>query len=51
MRTCTACGAEAQPEARFCAACGAPVATTDSMEERKLVTLLSVNLRKSMTQV
>jgi class 3 adenylate cyclase len=37
---CSACGAENRDEARFCDACGAPLAATAVQEHRKQVTVL-----------
>ncbi|HEY6055979.1 MAG TPA: AAA family ATPase, partial [Gaiellaceae bacterium] len=40
MATCTTCGAGISAAARFCSACGAPVAAAPEREVRKTVTLL-----------
>jgi class 3 adenylate cyclase/tetratricopeptide (TPR) repeat protein len=37
---CSACGRENRPEARFCDSCGAPLATAEVRELRKVVTIL-----------
>src|SRR5919198_139617 len=42
MTVCTPCGAELPEPARFCPACGAPVAAP--IDERKLVTVLFADL-------
>jgi class 3 adenylate cyclase len=44
MPTCTACGADLTSDARFCAACGAPVKPRTATEERKLATVLFADL-------
>ena len=44
MPTCTACGADLPSDARFCAACGAPVKPRTATEERKLATVLFADL-------
>src|SRR6266571_1095863 len=40
MLTCASCGAENRDEARFCDACGAPLAAEAAREQRKVVTVL-----------
>ena len=44
MPACPACGAENRPDARFCDACGAPLAAPAAGEERKVVSVLFVDL-------
>jgi class 3 adenylate cyclase/tetratricopeptide (TPR) repeat protein len=45
MATCAACGREQADDARFCSACGAPVAARAAgREERKVVTVLFADL-------
>src|SRR5215212_1020597 len=46
MQTCSKCGQENPPEAKFCNACGAPLAGVAAplAEERKIVTVLFVDL-------
>jgi class 3 adenylate cyclase len=45
MRTCASCGQENPDVARFCLACGAPLAESASArEERKVVTVLFADL-------
>jgi class 3 adenylate cyclase len=44
MRVCGRCGAEIPGDARFCPACGAPVADEGATEERKLATVLFADL-------
>src|SRR5215212_11099126 len=46
MQTCSKCGQENPPEAKFCNACGAPLAGVAAplAEERKIVTILFVDL-------
>jgi class 3 adenylate cyclase/tetratricopeptide (TPR) repeat protein len=41
---CTACGAANLPGSRFCSSCGAPFQTPEAREERKLVSVLFVDL-------
>ena len=41
---CTRCGRTAPPDASFCAACGAPLAREAPHEERRLVSILFVDL-------
>ena len=40
MAACPSCGAENRDEARFCDACGAPLAAALARESRKTVTVL-----------
>src|ERR1044071_8212699 len=47
MRFCGACGHELGPDARFCEACGKPVATGSAREQRKTVTVLFCDLTGS----
>src|SRR5436309_10084130 len=44
MLTCARCGAENTDDARFCKACGAALSAEGSLEERKLVSVLFVDL-------
>jgi class 3 adenylate cyclase len=46
--SCGACGAELRDAARFCDACGSPVAATDSHAEYKQVTVLFADVVHSM---
>jgi adenylate cyclase len=46
--SCGACGAELRDGARFCDACGSPVATADSHAEYKQVTVLFADVVHSM---
>jgi class 3 adenylate cyclase len=46
-RTCAACGEEAPDGARFCPACGAPLATAARPESRRRVTILFSDLAGS----
>ena len=41
MSTCSRCGAASGEDARFCAACGAPLVGLPEREARKVVTILS----------
>jgi class 3 adenylate cyclase/tetratricopeptide (TPR) repeat protein len=43
-RRCSRCGREASADDRFCAGCGAPLAAAARREERKLVSVLFVDL-------
>jgi adenylate cyclase len=45
---CQACGAEPRDGARFCDACGSPIATADSHAEYKQVTVLFADVVHSM---
>src|SRR5207248_3361636 len=47
MATCPRCGAASGEDARFCAACGAPLAARAERETRKLVTILFCDLVES----
>jgi hypothetical protein len=47
MVTCPSCGRENEPDARFCAACGAELASTPSREARKTVTVLFADVTGS----
>src|SRR6059058_2913272 len=47
MATCPRCGAASGEDARFCAACGAPLATPAERETRKIVTILFCDLVES----
>jgi class 3 adenylate cyclase len=47
MQFCSACGHELGPLARFCEACGAPVAAAVASEQRKTVTVLFCDLTGS----
>jgi len=47
MRFCGACGHELGPDARFCEACGKPVAAGSAREQRKTVTVLFCDLTGS----
>ena len=40
MAACLSCGKENAPDARFCSACGVPLAAQPSREVRKTVTVL-----------
>src|SRR5213592_1642764 len=42
--TCGRCGAELPGDARFCPSCGAPVGSASVAEERKLVSVLFVDV-------
>ena len=42
MVTCLRCGAASGEDARFCAACGAPLAAPAEREARKIVTIADV---------
>jgi len=44
METCTRCGQENAAGARFCNACGNQLGATETREERKIVTVLFVDL-------
>ena len=44
MDRCSRCGRENSPDARFCAACGNQLVPADAREERKIVTVLFVDL-------
>jgi adenylate cyclase len=46
--TCRTCGAEPRAGARFCDACGAPIASTQPSAEYKQVTVLFVDVVRSM---
>ncbi|MET0455111.1 MAG: adenylate/guanylate cyclase domain-containing protein [Mycobacterium sp.] len=46
--TCTRCGAALRDGARFCDACGSPVASTDPLAEYKQVTVLFADVVHSM---
>src|SRR5256714_3903932 len=47
MATCLRCGAASGEDARFCAACGAPLAAPAEREARKIVTILFCDLVES----
>src|SRR5437764_261183 len=47
MATCSRCGAASGEDARFCAACGAPLAAPAERETRKIVTILFCDLVES----
>src|SRR6266540_394732 len=49
MSLCVACGHELGPSARFCEACGTPVAAAVAGEQRKTVTILFCDLTGSTT--
>ena len=44
MAACRACGAESPADARFCPRCGSPLQVESGAEERKLVTVLFVDV-------
>jgi predicted ATPase/class 3 adenylate cyclase len=44
MLVCARCGQENRAEARFCDACGSPLAEAESREERKVVSVLFADL-------
>jgi class 3 adenylate cyclase len=46
--SCHACGADLRDGARYCDACGSPVATTDTHAEYKQVTVLFADVIRSM---
>jgi adenylate cyclase len=46
--TCRSCGGEPRAGARFCDACGAPIETTQTAAEYKQVTVLFVDVVRSM---
>src|SRR5436190_11056643 len=50
MRVCERCGRENAEDARFCQACGQPLEDTVSSEERKLVSVLFVDVVGSTAQ-
>jgi len=45
---CRTCGAEPRAGARFCDACGAPIASTQPSAEYKQVTVLFADVVRSM---
>lgn len=47
-KPCRSCGAEPREGARFCDACGSPLATADSYAEYKQVTVLFADVVRSM---
>ena len=47
---CTRCGSEAPADARFCRSCGAPMEAAPVQEERKLVSVLFVDVVGSATR-
>jgi class 3 adenylate cyclase len=44
MRTCASCGQENPENARFCLACGSPLAQAAPREERRIISVLFVDL-------
>jgi class 3 adenylate cyclase/tetratricopeptide (TPR) repeat protein len=44
MRVCDRCGHESADDARFCSSCGAPLEAVQSREERKVVSVVFVDL-------
>jgi class 3 adenylate cyclase len=50
MATCAVCGRESPPDARFCSACGGAVAQERPEEERRIVSVVFVDLVGFTTQ-
>src|SRR4051812_20898201 len=44
MQTCSSCGQENPDNARFCLACGSPLAQAEPREERRIISVLFVDL-------
>src|SRR3954451_16819454 len=44
MQTCSSCGQEKPDNARFCLACGSPLAQAEPRDERRIISVLFVDL-------